>query len=124
MIKILLIQLFLLLCAYSLTGQTNAPELKTQTPGHELLECPDLLTLSGPIIKDLYQAKDIHLTDVVVFPIIELSLISETQVDLNSQIEVPLGSTLTVDINDCPRDMDDPDHYSPINSDVEKRTNQ
>lgn len=122
--KIILIQLFLLLCAYSLSGQTNAHELKAQTPDHELSECPDLLTLSGPIIKDLYQAKDIHLIDVVVFPIIELSLISETQVDLNSQIEVPLGSTLTVDINDCPRDSEEPDHYSPLNSDEEKRTNR
>ncbi len=121
--KILLLQAFLLVCAFSLTGQSQIVKQNTQTPDHEISDCPDLITLSGPMIKDFYQAKDIHLTDVVVFPIIEVSLISETQVDLNNEIEVPSGSTLIIDIDNCPSTSDDKPDYLPTNNTKEKTPN-
>lgn len=120
--KILLTTALLLACSFSLSSQSQISADKALTPDHEISDCPDLITISGPIVKDLYQATDIHLTDVIVFPIIELSLISETQVDLNSEIEVPAGSTLTIDIDDCPSNPEDEPEYRPSSNDKEKRT--
>lgn len=110
-------------CSLSLASQSPTSTEKVLTPDYNISDCPDLITLSGPIVKDLYQAKDIHLTDVVVFPIIELNLISETQVDLNSEIEVPSGSTLTIQINDCPADADDVPGYRPGETIKDQKTN-
>ncbi len=112
MVKNLLILAILTTFTFALIGQKPIVELTPTPSHHDISDCPDLLTLSGPIVKDFYQAIDIHLTDIVLFPIIDVRFVSQTQVDLNSEIEVPNGSTLTVSISDCPDATKEPDHHN------------
>lgn len=99
-------------------------EAKKTNKGDDIYDtkgCPDLLTLTGPVLRELYQAKDIHLKDIELLALSSARFVSETQVDLNQEIIIPVGAVLMIEIEACPSASGLRIEEDPIASEVKTR---